>query len=109
MMFALAFPAAGAAQGPLGPPVNDLFAIGQGGGQTPDTLPVMQREEPPFVATPQGPCLPGSKPEPGIQGRVPAGSATAGLWGNLPMSPHQGKTGGLKTLRYVAPTAPEAP
>ena len=97
---ALALPATSAAQGPLGP-VNDLFALGQAGGQTPAAVPEMRRDEPPFTATPQVPCGPGSKPEPGIQGRVPADSATDGLWCNLSLLAHQGTSGGFKVLRYV--------
>ena len=97
---ALALPGTAAAQGPLSPP-NDLFAIGQGTGQTPDTVPVMQRPEPPFAATPQAPCGPGSKPEPGIQGRVPEGSNPDGLWCNITQVAHQGTSGGFKTLRYI--------
>ncbi len=97
---ALALPATSAAQGPLGP-VNDLFALGQGTGQTPDAVPEMTRSEPAFTPTPQVACGPGSKPEPDIQGRVPANSATDGLWCNLTMLSHQGTSGGFKTLRYV--------
>ena len=97
---ALALPPAAGAQGPLGP-INDLFALGQGVGQTPATVPVMTRPEPPFAATPQAPCGPGSKPEPDIQGRVPAGSNPDGRWCNITMVAHQGTSGGFKTLRYV--------
>ena len=65
------------ASGALGP-LNDLLALGQAGGQTPDQAPIQQPAEPPQDATPRAVCGPGSKPEPGIQGRVPAGSATSG-------------------------------
>ena len=57
-------------------PLNDLLALGQGIGQKPAKVAIATRAEPPFVATPRAQCGPGSKPEPGIQGRVPAGSAT---------------------------------
>src|SRR3954453_20779337 len=93
-------PAAGMAAGPFGP-LNDLAALGQGGGQTPDAVPVQKPPAPPMDATPRAQCGPGSKPEPGIQGRVPAGSATDGLWCNMTMLSHQGTSGGFKVLRYV--------
>ena len=53
--------------------LNDLAAIGQGAGQTPATVPTQSNPEPPLVATPRAVCGQGSHPEPGIQGRVPAG------------------------------------
>src|SRR3954453_3346389 len=93
-------PAAGMAAGPFGP-LNDLAALGQGGGQTPDAVPVQKPPAPPMDATPRAQCGQGSKPEPGIQGRVPAGSATNGLWCNVTMLSHQGTSGGFKVFRYV--------
>jgi hypothetical protein len=101
MTAALALPSAGMAQqGPLAP-LNDLGALGEGTGQTPDRVPTAKRPEPPFVATPQAKCGPGSRPEPGVQGRVPAGSATNGLFCNLTVVSHQGNSGGFKVMRYV--------
>ncbi|MFL5896750.1 MAG: LVIVD repeat-containing protein [Thermoleophilaceae bacterium] len=97
---ALALPASAAAQGPFGP-LNDLFALGEAGGQTPDTAPMQHNPEPPLTATPRAHCLPGSKPEPGIQGRVPAGSADKGLWCNMKLIGHEGTEGGFKVFRYV--------
>src|SRR4051812_8565747 len=47
-------------------PLNDLGALSQGTGQTPDKAPVQRNAEPPLTATPRAKCLPGSKPEPGI-------------------------------------------
>jgi hypothetical protein len=82
-------------------PLNDLLAIGQGIGQQPAKVAIATRAEPPFVATPRAKCGPGSKPEPGIQGRVPAGSATGSLHCNVSLVAHQGTSGGFKTLRYV--------
>jgi hypothetical protein len=84
-----------------GPGLNDLGAIGQGTGQTPAQLAVQRRAEPPLVATPRAQCGPGSHPEPGIQGRVPEGSAAHGLSCNLALVAHQGTSGGFKTFRYV--------
>src|SRR3954463_10701921 len=97
---ALGSPAAANAQGPVGP-INDLAALGQGFGQTPDKVPAIKRAAPPLKATPRAQCGPGSKPEPGIQGRVPEGSATQGLWCNATLLGHQGTSGGFKVLRYV--------
>jgi hypothetical protein len=91
---------AAAAQGELGP-LNDLFAVGQGTGDAPSSAPVAQRAEPPFVATPLVPCGPGSQPQPGVDGRVPAGSAKDGLSCNVTLVGHQGTEGGFKVLRYI--------
>src|SRR3954451_22654084 len=96
----LGAPSAAHAQGPVAP-INDLAALGQGFGQTPDKVPTLRRAEPPLKASPRAQCGPGARPEPGIQGRVPAGSADAGLWCNLTMLSHQGTSGGFKVLRYV--------
>ena len=81
--------------------VNDLAALGQGLGQSPAQAPIVRRAEPPLLATPRAQCGPGSHPEPGIQGRVPAGSAGNGLWCNLTLVSHQGTSGGFKVFRYV--------
>ena len=80
---------------------NDLLALGQGAGQTPDKVPTVRRAEPPLVATPLAKCGPGSRPEPGIDGRVPAGSGVNGLWCNMTEIAHQGTSGGFKVFRYV--------
>ena len=97
---ALAVPVPASAQGPLGP-LNDLLALGQAGGQTPDAVPVQKPAAPPTDATPRAQCDPGSKPEPDIQGRVPKDSATNGLWCNVTLIGHEGTTGGFKVFRYV--------
>jgi hypothetical protein len=97
-LLALASPVA--AQGPLGP-LNDLLALGQGGGDTPDPALVRKAASPPFDAVPRAQCQPGSKPEPSVQGRVPAGAATNGLWCNVTMLAHQGSSGGFKVFDYV--------
>jgi hypothetical protein len=81
--------------------VNDLAALGQGTGQTPAKAPTVRRAEPPLLATPLARCGPGSKPEPGVDGRVPSGSGVNGLWCNMTLIAHQGTSGGFKTLRYV--------
>ncbi|MDX6541464.1 MAG: hypothetical protein QOI71_3074 [Gaiellales bacterium] len=96
---ALAIATSGDAQVPG--PINDLGALGQGTGQTPTMLPKQHNPEPPLVATPQTKCLPGSKPEPGVQGRVPEGSAAAGLLCNITEVSHQGDSGGFKVYRYT--------
>src|SRR3954447_24284724 len=82
-------------------PPNDLFAIGQGGGDTPDAVQVVKRAEPPFAPTPLASCGPGSHPQPGVDGRVPAGSDAGGLNCNLTLVGHQGTEGGFKVLRYI--------
>ena len=89
------------AQGQLPGPLNDLFALGQAGGDSPAAAPVVRRAEPPLVATPLAPCDAGSHPQPGVDGRVPAGSATDGLWCNVRLLGHQGTEGGFKVIRYV--------
>lgn len=81
--------------------LNDLGALSQGLGQTPAKVALVHRAEPPLVATPRAHCGAGSHPEPGIQGRVPAGSGDNGLWCNLTLVSHQGTSGGFKTLRYI--------
>jgi hypothetical protein len=101
---ALAAPAA--AQEPLAP-LNDLFALGQGSGQTPTKVTIQKPAEPKQDATPRAKCAAGSKPEPGIQGRVPAGSAAKGFACNVDLVSHQGTSGGFKTYRYVDPAGHE--
>ena len=103
VLVGLMAPASGVAQAPplTLPPVNDLFDLGAGSGQTPMTAPVVHRAEPPLVATPQAKCGAGAHPEPGVQGRVPAGSGANGLWCNLTLIAHQGTSGGFKVLRYI--------
>ncbi|MDQ6835134.1 MAG: hypothetical protein M3016_03005 [Actinomycetota bacterium] len=81
--------------------LNDLGALGQGTGQTPAKAPIVHRAEPPLVATPLARCGPGSRPQPGVDGRVPAGSGDHGLWCNMRQVSHQGNSGGFKTFRYV--------
>jgi hypothetical protein len=97
---ALAIATRGDAQIPVGL-LNDLGALGQGTGQTPAMAPRQRNSEPKLVATPRAHCLPGSRPEPGIQGRVPAGSAKNGLLCNLTVISHQGKSGGFRVHRYI--------
>jgi hypothetical protein len=82
-------------------PLNDLFAIGQGTGDSPAMVPIAQPAEPPFEATPLVPCGPGSREQPGVDGRVPAGSATEGLNCNVTLVGHQGTEGGFKVFRYA--------
>ena len=97
---ALAAPAQAGAQSAMGP-LNDLLALGQGSGQTPAVLPTLKRDEPPFVATPRAHCDAGTRTEPGIQGRVPAGAAKDGLACNVSVLAHQGTSGGFKVWRYI--------
>jgi hypothetical protein len=80
---------------------NDLGQIAAGMGQTPAKAPVQRNAEPPLTATPLAMCGPGSRPEPGVDGRVPQGSGDKGLWCNLTEVSHQGTSGGFKVFRYV--------
>jgi hypothetical protein len=109
MLFALGSAAAAVAQvpgsggtsGPLpGGQIGDQLALGQGQGQTPAIAPVQQNSEPPLTATPRAQCGPGGRLEPDEQGRVPANSATQGLYCNATLVSHQGDSGGFKTWRY---------
>ncbi len=52
-------------------------------------------------ATPRAECGPGSKPEPGIQGRVPAGAPADGYRCNTSLLGREGTAGGYKVERYV--------
>ncbi|WP_183092995.1 LVIVD repeat-containing protein [Nocardioides stalactiti] len=65
-------------------------------------------EDEPHVArpVPEADCGPGSRPETGLQGRVPkadyeSGRAERGYLCNTRTVGHSGKSGGFKTLRYV--------
>jgi LVIVD repeat len=84
-----------------GNPLNDLLALGQGSGDTPATVPIVRRAEPPLVPTPLESCGPGSHEQPGVDGRVPEGSAKDGLNCNIKQVAHQGTEGGFKVYRYV--------
>ena len=57
-------------------------------------------------ATPRAHCGPGSRPEPGMQGRVSAddvnsGRADQGFHCNIEQIGHEGASGGFKVLRFV--------
>ncbi len=80
---------------------NDLGQIAAGMGQTPAKATVQRNAEPPLTATPLARCGPGSRPEPGVDGRVPQGSGDKGLRCNLTEVSHQGTSGGFKVFRYV--------
>jgi hypothetical protein len=98
----LALPAvaAPAAAQTLTPP-NDLLALGQGLGDDPDPAQIQKPAAPPIVPAQRAKCGPGSKPEPDIQGRVPAGAADDGLWCNTMVISHHGVAGGFKVFDYV--------
>jgi hypothetical protein len=68
--------------------------------------PAASAPEPVVTATPRARCGPGSRPEPGMQGRVPkeevdAGRADEGYWCNVKRVAHIGATGGFRVHRYV--------
>jgi DNA-binding beta-propeller fold protein YncE len=50
---------------------------------------------------PRADCGPGSRPEPGMQGRVPQGSPADGFTCNTSLVGRQGKAGGYKVHRFV--------
>jgi hypothetical protein len=50
---------------------------------------------------PRAKCGPGSNPEPGMQGRVPAGSDPEGFTCNVELLGHEGSAGGFKVWRFV--------
>jgi hypothetical protein len=52
-------------------------------------------------ATPRAVCGPGSRPETGLQGRVPADAPDAGFTCNTTLLGHEGKSGGFKVQRFV--------
>jgi hypothetical protein len=64
--------------------------------------PVMpaQASEPPLEPVPRADCGPGSRPETGMQGRVPA-DATDGFACNMELVGQEGAAGGFKVLRFV--------
>ena len=67
---------------------------------------VPTREEPAQNATPRAQCGPGARPEPSIQGRVPAdavasGDAEPGYFCNLSLLGREGTQGGYKVERFV--------
>jgi hypothetical protein len=96
---ALGIATSGDAQVPV--PLNDLGALATGPGQTPEMAPKQTNPEPPLTATPRAKCLTSKHPEPGIQGRVPEGSAANGLDCNVTQIGHQGDSGGFKVYRYT--------
>ncbi len=62
--------------------------------------------EPPIKATPRAQCREGSKPEPGMQGRLPreevdSGRAAEGYRCNLTVLASSGNTGGYRVHRYI--------
>jgi hypothetical protein len=83
-------------------PINDLFALGQGAGDSPTVAAIQKPAGPSYAGTPTpGSCAPGSRPQPGVDGRVPASSLAKGLNCNISLVGHQGTEGGFKTFRYV--------
>ena len=87
--------------------LNDLLSLGHAGGQTPAPSATQHNSEPPLTATPRANCLPGSRREPGIQGRVPNGAGSKGLHCNVSLVSHQGTSGGFKVHRYTDPKGHE--
>src|SRR5687767_8610657 len=68
--------------------------------------PAANAQEPPLNPTPKAKCNSGSKPEPGLQGRVAkedveSGAAADGYRCNMTVVGKSGETGGFKVLRYI--------
>jgi hypothetical protein len=101
----VALVAAAVVSGPLAyaasAPLNDLLALGEGSGQEIARVPAQRNPAPPLDAAPRAVCAPGSRPEPGIQGRVPTGAARDGLWCNARIVGRHGRSGGFKVHRLV--------
>ena len=97
-----AAPAVAAAAVAIGAPnpLNDLFALGQAGGDSPARAAVQHAKEN-LRAVPVVKCGPGSHKQPSVDGRVPEGSAKHGLNCNIKLIGHQGTEGGFKVFRYV--------
>jgi hypothetical protein len=100
-----------AAQGPtmLG---EDVVEQGDPFGAQRMQRAVPTREEPEQLASPRAQCGPGARPEPSIQGRVPAaaiasGDAGPGYFCNLSLRGREGTQGGFKVERYVDVTGRE--
>ena len=83
------------------PQLNDLFVLSKGEGQKPAKAAVQRNPEPEQAATPRANCVSGGKREPGIQGRIPAGTANDGLSCNTTLVGRSGNSGGFKVHRYV--------
>jgi hypothetical protein len=92
---------------PPGPGADDLAqARAALAVPRPLALPAQQPAEPPIKPTPRAQCRPGSKPEPGMQGRLPreevdSGRAAQGYRCNLELLGHSGNTGGFRVHRYI--------
>jgi len=99
---AVALAAAGAGQ--AHPPSSRSTLMSEEQGMPAVLAAVRSSAVPP--ATPRAECGPGSKPAPGMQGRVSAdavasGKADAGYTCNMKQLGHEGASGGFKVLRFV--------
>lgn len=82
-------------------PLSDLAVLAPITGEAPARVRTQLNPEPPNVATPRARCVTSRHPEPGIQGRVPAGSSDRGLDCNVRVLSHQGAHGGFRVWRYT--------
>src|SRR4051794_41959428 len=101
----LALPSAANAQAPV--PIPDLGTVIQGLGTPIPTVTVQNPPAPSYDPAPPAPCAPGAKPQPSVDGRVPAGGAANGPWGNPTMGAPPGAAGGVQGLRGVDPAGHE--
>lgn len=81
-------------------PLSDMAVIAPITGDAPARVRTQLNPEPPNVATPRARCVTARHPEPGIQGRVPAGASDQGLDCNVRLISRQGAHGGFRVWRY---------
>ena len=86
------------AAAPIAAHPGDSWALGQRMLTATESPGAVASAVPP--PTPRADCGPGSRPETGIQGRVPAGS-DAGFICNMSLLAHQGEGGGYKVHRFT--------
>ena len=78
-------------------PLNDLLALGQGGGQEPAKVATARRAEPPLVATPRARRAGRARsPSPGSRAACPPARRRTGLHCNVDLVAHQGTLGRLQ-------------
>ena len=93
--------AAGARRERRARPLNDLLALGQGGGQTPARPPSRARRA--AARSPRRARMRAgvASPSPGSRAACPPARRPSGLTATSTLVAHQGTSGGFKVLRYV--------
>ena len=92
--------------GPGGESEADASAAGALLERRPVPLTARVAREPALRPSPRARCRDGSRPEPGMQGRLPreevdSGRAADGYWCNLKAIGRSGSTGGFRVHRYI--------